>query len=373
MKKLLFIIVATFITCATFAQKKSDYEKYWQAREDSITKSQMTLSKDSIKTQATLSKTIIHQKRQDVDAVVDTLVKENSDINVNYYYNTDPFYYSNQFGYYNYGMNMWFNYRYYNDFYFGYNSWYNNDFYYRYPWFYDNNYFGYNPWFYNDFYFGYNYGYPWRYNYGYNHHNYNHNGYGNNYGVFGQRYNTQERFGSGRYVNNGGVSKKVASEGRMRFTSPSNNRSVSNQRSDQKTTYSQSKRSYSPSYNQPRMNVRPAYNNSSTTHRNINTMPQRNTNIGIQRRTESRTYSAPINRSFESSRNYNSGNASRSSNSNSNGNYSSGSRSSGGNYNSGSRSSGGSYNSGSGSSSRSSGGNYNSSSSRSSGSGTGRR
>src|ERR1035437_1095384 len=136
MKKLLFIIVATFITCATFAQgNKTNYEKYWQAKEDSITKSQMTLSNNTIR-----------QERQDVDAVVDTLVNENPDINVNYYYNTDPFNYSNQLGYYNHGMSMWFNYRYNNDFYFGY-----------------------NPWFYDDYYFGYNYGYPWRYNYwGYN-------------------------------------------------------------------------------------------------------------------------------------------------------------------------------------------------------------
>lgn len=341
MKKLLFIIVATFITCATFAQRnKTNYEKYWQAKEDSITKSQMTLSKYNTENQMTSINT-----QDTLQATVDTLAIENPDINVNYYYNTDPFYYSNQLGYYNHGMSMWFNYRYNNDFYFGY-----------------------NPWFYDDYYFGYNYGYPWRYNYWgynygynyYNHHNYNHYGYGNNYGGLGQRYNTHERFGSGRYVNNGGVSKRVAPEGRMRFTSP-NNRNVSNQRSNQKATYSQSKRNYSPSYNQPRMNTRPAYNNSSTTRRNMNTMPQRNTNIGTQRRTESRIYSAPTNRSFESSRNYNSGNASRSSNSNynsgsrSSNSYSGSNHSSGSNYSSGSRSSSSNY-SGGGGGSRSSGG-----------------
>ena len=52
MKKLLLSIALALLTFTLSAQK-SNYEKYWQAREDSITKSQTTLGNGATEKQVT--------------------------------------------------------------------------------------------------------------------------------------------------------------------------------------------------------------------------------------------------------------------------------------------------------------------------------
>jgi hypothetical protein len=342
MKKSLLTIVFALLAFTLSAQKLSNYEKYWQAKEDSITKSQTTSSNNATEKQITSA---------NQQYILDTLVKENPDIQVNYY-EYDPFLYSYNIGRFYHG---------------GFNYWMYND-----PWFYSNywmmdNYcwdWGYgfmgtfwNPWYYNDFGFGFEYGFgfnnwwysnwsPWRYNHwNHNWHNNNYNWYThNNYNGGGSEYNSNHEYGH------------VRQESSLN----TNRRTVQPQT---KALYSKTNRSYSPSYNNPRMATRPAYNNSRVTtgglfgrRANVSTQThtysQRNTQRNItpnsQRSTQSRSYSVPsrnYNSSSRSNSNYSSGSVSRSSN------YSSGSYSSGGS----SRSSG-SYSSGSSGSGRSSGG-----------------
>ena len=130
MKKLILIIIFALLTSVLFSQKKSNYEKYWQAKEDSIKKNQVAVTEKQIvefddlyyqpsKDAKKIKRDLKEFKRVYVKEVVDTLVEENSDIQVNTYYNVDPFYYSNMIGRFYYG---------------GFNYWHYNSFFYD-PWF----------------------------------------------------------------------------------------------------------------------------------------------------------------------------------------------------------------------------------------------
>lgn len=351
MKRLLLIITLVLMTLTLSAQKKSNYEKYIEAKEDSINKSQAVIADkpveyDDLYYQPSKDATKIKKhKRADVDQIVDTLVKENPDIQVNYIYNDDPFYYSSMIGrFYHGGFNYWM----YS------NPWYYNNYwmYDAYDWYWDMRFSGYPYWtypYYNNFYFGFGYNYwnPWRFNYGwgYNHNNwYSHN---NNWNHGGGNYHRPEyghRETGSALSNHKIVSPNVA---------PQNRR-----------TYTENRRTYTPSYNNTRLSTRPQYNNSrvgDVSNRRTQTTTQSRTQTNIfnrtpntQVRTQSRTYSAPT-RSYNESRSYNNGGSDR----RSSGSYGGGSsysapRSSGSsNFSSGSRSSGSSS---SGGGSRSSGG-----------------
>lgn len=286
-------------------------------------------------------------KRNNVDQIVDTLVKENPDIQVNYY-NEDPFYYSNLISrFYHGGFNYW---MYSNPW--DYNNWYYGNYfmYDAYDWYWDMRFSGYPYWnypYYNNIYFGFGYNYwnPWRFNYGWGHNNwygqhnwynqhnnfYSHHGFGN---YQQPQYGRRERPSNlSNYQNN---NKRVAPQ-QKRHIVPQN-----------RTAYGESRRDYTPSYNNPRMNTRPQYNNSRITdasNRRFESSTQSRTQTSTfnrQSSTQSRTYSAP-------SRSYSAPTQSRSYNESRSSNY--------GNMNSGSRSSGSSSFSGGGSSgSRSSGG-----------------
>ena len=340
MKKLFFIFVLALLSSVMFAQKKSNYEKYWQAREDSINKSTASITTakpeyDDLYYQPSKdAKKIKKHKRADVDVIVDTLVSENPDIQVNYYYNYDPYYYSYNIGrFYHGGFNYW---MYGNSFY------YSNWMYDPYDFYWDMRFSGYPYWSYNSFYqgfYGYNYWSPWR---NYNHYrfnNYNHNNYNNYY--------------THNWNNSGRNNSMNPVHYRTQTSSVQNRRPVVD-----------NQRTYRPSYNQPRMNTRPQYNNSrantSTNNRraDVSTQPRTYSQpIRSESRTQTRTYTAPTRSYSESRSNNNGGSDRRSSGSYGGGSSYSAPRSSGSsNFSSGSRSSGGSSSSGSSSSGSSSGG-----------------
>jgi hypothetical protein len=360
MKKLLLSIVLVLLTFTLSAQKISNYEKYWQAREDSITKSQMTSSNNATENQITSVKPeyddLYYQPNKDAQkikkhkrvntedtlrAIVDTLVKENPNINVNYY-EYDPFLYSYNIGrFYHGGFNYWM----YSD------PWFYNNYWMMDNWNWEYGFMGssfWNPWYYNDFGFGFgfnNWWYsnwsPWRHNHNWsgNHNWYTHN---HNWNNGGNGYNSNHGYAHIRQESSSNINRRVVQP-------------------QTKATYQANRRSYQPSYNNPRMNTRPQYNNSRIDNNILNRRSQVNTQSRTQanterrtyiqsnnqRSTQSRNYSVPSRSSTYSqpSRSYNSGNVNRSSN------YSSGS------YNSGSanRSSGSGSNSGGSSSSRTSG------------------
>ena len=332
MKRLLLIMSLVLMTLVLSAQKKSNYEKYWQAREDSLNKTTATAkpeyddlyyqpSKDAQK--------VKKNKRTDVDQVVDTLVKDNPDIQVNYYYNDDPFLYSYNIGrFYHGGFNYWM----YTD------PWYYSNWMYDpYDWYWDMRFSGYPYWaypYYNQFYFGFGYNYwnPWRFNYGWGHNWYgNHNWYTHN-----------------NWSNGGGNYHRPEYGHRETGSALSNHRTVPPVTPQNRSLYNESRRSYSPSYNNPRMSTRPQYNNSrlgemsnrrtqiSTQTSTFNRTP--NTQVRTQSRTyqqqnykvPSRSYSPPANRNsepqgFGRTFNFNAGDERRSSGSS---NFSSGSSSS---------------------------------------------
>jgi uncharacterized membrane protein YgcG len=358
MKRLLLLIVLVFLTLTLSAQKKSDYEKYWQAREDSIAKSQTTLSNNATKNQITSVKPeyddLYYQPSKDAQkvkkhkrvntedtlrAIVDTLVKQNPDIQVNYY-SDDPFFYSNMIGRFYYGG---FNYWMYSDPWFYNNYW----MYDAYDWYWDMRFSGYPYWnypYYNGFYFGYNnywgwnfgWNWGWNWHYPYYHNNWNHNNWYTH---------------NGNWNNGGGNYHRPEYGHRETGSALSNHRIIPQQpkiNPQNRSTYSQTRRNYQPSYNNPRISERPLYNNSHIQN-NSNVNTQRRTIMSTQSRTyqqvnknqnynvPSRSYSPPrtMDRSSQSQGfgrtfNFNSGGSSRSSSSGSNsGGSSSGGRSSG--------------------------------------------
>ena len=348
MKKLWLIIVFVLLALTLSAQKKSNYEKYWQAREDSIKKSQ------AVNTESQVQRV---DQEDTLQAIVDTIVQQNPDVQVNYF-EYDPFYYSYNLGrFYHGGLNYWM----YTDPWFYNNYWTMG----MYDWNWEMGFMGnsfWNPWYYDNYGFGYGGGYgwwysnwtPWRYNHWNHDNNWNHNNnwYTHNYNNGG---------GSGYNGNHG--------YGHTLKEIPSNiNKHITSVQPQNKALYQSSRRSYTPSYNNPRMSTRPAYNNSRVTTGSIDrrvqtgsysqsraysqSNTQRSVAPNTQRSIQSRAYSVPSRGSVSQSQSRSYSNSNSYSNSRSS-NYSSGSS----NYSSGSSSrSSGSYSSGGGGSSRSSGG-----------------
>jgi hypothetical protein len=239
-----------------------------------------------------------HQKRQNIDAIVDTLVKENPDIDVTYEYNSyDPFFYSHNISrFYHGGFNYWM----YD------NPWYYNNYwmYDSFDWYWDMRFTGYpywmynnpwnNPWnypYYNSFYFGYNNYWHMPYYYNNNYWRGGHNNfYGDNRSKQDAQYGRRERPSSLSTTHSSSITSQ-----QRRVASPQQR----NVYPENKSIYNETRRSYQPSYNNPRMNTRPQYNNSK-----INNIDDRRT----QTSTQSRTYTTPS-RSYNAtpSRSYNSG------------------------------------------------------------------
>ena len=320
-------------------------------------------------------KKIKHVRRDYIKETVDTLVKENPNIEVNYIYNDDPFYYSNMIGGFYHG---------------GFNYWHYNPFFYD-PWDFDfgwgwNPYYGYNypygfgyPYYNYGFGFGYNsywgFGFGWNHwNYGWHGNNWNHNNWYSHNGSWnnGGNYRRPE-YGRRESPSNLTQTNSTINR-RMPNTQQGGNRMMGQQRmqpQDKPMYNQQNRRTYTPSYDNPRMTTRPQYNNSRMGNMNnmgnrgsnmqnsgMNNMQNRRTQISTQSSTQSRTYSPPT-RSYNST-------PSRSYNNSSSGSFNQGSSRS---YNSGSSNFSGSRSSGSSSSSAGS-----SSGGRSSGgSSTGRR
>lgn len=364
--------------------KQSNYEKYWESKNGKVEKLK-GLPKPEFDDLYFNPKTdqprVKHQRRNNLEQIVDTLVQENPNITVNVY-DLDPFYYSNRIGRFYYGgfNRMMYSCPWY------YNSWMYED--YGWGW---NPYYGYNYPYYNDFYFGFNtFGYTtfghywepfpdWNFGfgyYGYNHYGYNnwnhHNYYGNNSG------NYQNKTNYGRIERPSTMSSQRRTDTKQNYNQSDRNRNTSPQ---SRSTYSENRRSYTPSYNRPRMNTIPVYNNSHIENRRV--MP----NSISESRTQNRTYSQPNNTQRSSvsrtqnrtystpSMNRNYSQPSNNHNTNRSSNYSQPSNS----YNSGGRrsnsesfNSGGSSNSGGGSS-NSGGGSIRSSGGRGSITGSGRR
>jgi len=340
MKKLLMLLTMLFFSLLAMGQKTtpdttkmSNYEKYLLQQGQTAIPSPK-ISKDTVikkkewddiyfnsKTDRQVKKNKKH--RDDADQIVDTLVQENPDINVNYYYNyDDPFFYSYNIGRFYHG---------------GFNYWMYSD-----PWIY-NNYFGMmdiNDWYWEYRFLGYPYwlypeynylglmlwGGPWEYGRYYNYWNpwrFNHNHW--NPWRFN---NDQWNHGSYPYYGNN-LHQSNPGNAKYRHIEAASSYSAGKRALPQtKSAYSANRRAYTPSYNAPARSVRPEYNNSRASmptqrsSRNANPAynsrsAQRNYSSGPLHRSESRSYSVPS-RSQNSS--YSSGSNSRSSNS-----YSSGS------------------------------------------------
>ena len=253
------------ITFMLSAQKVSNYEKYWQAREDSLRNDQNYVAENN------------DLYDQPINAV-DTLVRENPNIDVNYYDN-DPFFYSNNLG------------RFYHN---GFNFWLFAD-----PYYYD---YWMNDWYLWDWNYGFMgdlFWYPWYYNGWYGNGYYAHNNF---------NYNNHHRL----YVN-----QKLHGENPQNFV---NNHQINRRTTAvQQSQNNQNRRAYRPgylqSYNSPRMSTRPQYNN--TRNGFFGAFNRNRTVVTQQRNTQSRTYSMPSRRnysapsrsssSFGSGRSYSSG------------------------------------------------------------------
>lgn len=260
--------------------------------------------------------------RNQIDQIVDTLVKENPEIVVNNYYNDDPFYYSHNIGrFYHGGLNYWM----YSD-----PFWYSNYWYYsNYDWSWEFRFMRNTYWPYSSFYFVDRYDYwgwnswmynPWRFNY-YGHNNYNqyNNYYGNN--NFNHNSNNSVTPQYGRRERPSNLTQSNPPRRSIQQTQPQ-------QRNPQNMKqYSESRRSYAPSYETPRMSTRPNFNNSRINNGNNGTMRGNvgnmnnntgNINMPNSRReatpqtrtytpTQNREYSAPSRSYSEPTRNFNSG------------------------------------------------------------------
>lgn len=300
MKKLIFILITIFATSALFAQvrEKSDYEKYWEAKEvakfdDTVKVEQTTIKPeyndlyynaklDSIKEQ---QKSLREEKRDFKKEQQKTVVN-------NYYYN--DFHYANLINkYYRGSFSFWYNYQY-SSFYS--NSWYwNSNFGLYDPFYYD--YYPYYSWNYRPYYYWYSpyYSY-WHWKPAPKdriHNNYNYNGHN-------IQYSHRER--PSTMILNQLTIKKVniiRNQAETRSSTITQERRTTTTTSQQdKPTYSETRRTYTPSYSTPRMNTRPEYNNSKTrsynssgTDRPIYTRPSTQTRTSTS--TQTRTYSTP--------------------------------------------------------------------------------
>lgn len=220
MKRLILITIFAFLGLTIKAQK-SDYEKYWQAREDSINKSQISSTNKKIEFDDLYyqpSKDAkINKYRKSRKPTIDTLPDI---INNNNYYNNDPYFYSHSINrFYHRGFNYWL---YSNPFYF-----YDN------YWMYDT-----NDWYWNMRFNNFYWSHPQRFYFGFEHNHWN-----------------SWRFTNNLYGNNhNGNSENIKKPENIQREKPS---TLSN-----RVTPQQNRRTYTPTYNQPRMTTRPQYNNS---------------------------------------------------------------------------------------------------------------
>lgn len=247
------------------AQKKTNYEKYWQAREDSITRCRMI---DTTEKQVSEFDDLYYQPvkrlnhRRMTSNVIDTLITQNPQINITY----DPFFYSNNINrFYHGGFSYWT---------------YTNPWYYTNYWMYDNydwywefrfmrNSYWYNtPRYHNGFSFGYD---------NYQHNNWKHNNpYRHNGNGFQQRpeYSRNERPSTQLTNHNNRIERRVVPQ-------------------DKSTYQQQNRRSYTPSYDAPRLSTRPSFNNTKPNDMRRN-----------YEKREIRTYQPQSNRNNTPSRNY---------------------------------------------------------------------
>lgn len=300
MKKMLFIFVVIFLTGALFAQK-SNYEKYYEARDDQETQQQDSIAKSKqiveIPVVQSNKPATIFSKHKETTQTQVVVVPEDTDVNVyvvepfDYGLFYSPFAFSVSFGLWGYP-------------YYGYP-------YYGYP------YYGfYDPWYYP--YWGYPY-YGYGYGSGYYHPHDGDHGHGAlGWHGYDGGYNGHHDYsytGNKTFINSHQSSRR-----------PSTSRTQS--------SYAQDRRSTSV-YTRPEMSTRPKYNNTKsgsfgTQSRNSFTAPQRS---------QSRSYSTPRSSTPASTRSSTPASRSFSSPSHSSGSFG-GSRSSGGSYSGGSRSSG---------------------------------
>jgi hypothetical protein len=303
---LLLIIAIAFLTSTLFAQnKKIEYDDLYYLP-----------SKDAKSVKHVKQKSVIAEDTLLFDAynVADTLVKENPNITINYYDN-NPFFYSNRIGrFYHGGFNYW---MYSNPWYYS-NYW----MYDLYDWYWESRFMDYP--YYNGFYFGYNSYWSWNFgwNWGWNwyHPYYEHNNYWygghNNFYVYNRprqdvQYGRRERQSNLSSIYNNRVTSQE------RRIAPSQQRNVNPQ---DRPTYNQNRRTYTPSYNNPRLGVRPQYNNSRPS--DMGRTYERKAEISTESRTQSRTYQPSVNRSSNystPSRSYSPPATNRSSNFNSSG------------------------------------------------------
>jgi hypothetical protein len=135
MKKILILFAALLLISTLQAQdKKSNYEKYWQAREDSLYGSKSTdkVEYDDLYYQPSKDKKAKHVKK-------DTI--EKSVVVHNYYYDND-FYYANRFRHFYHPTFYW---GFYTPYYYG--GWYEPFYYDWYMPYYSHNYWwGWNSW-----------------------------------------------------------------------------------------------------------------------------------------------------------------------------------------------------------------------------------
>ena len=205
MKKIILILIVIFATSALFAQvrEKSDYEKYWEAREAA------KYNVDTLQLTAEEAKNIeyddvYYQPSQDKKQVTTIFDRKPKEPKPEGYYQgygdgykegvedvarlfDDDYYYANRIYRFNYGFsysyyspNWRFHYGFYDPFWYDpfYYDWYSPYYSWGYP------YYGYNYW-YSPYYYSWNYPY---YNYSWNYYSYNYRQSNYGHGALGSRY-----------------------------------------------------------------------------------------------------------------------------------------------------------------------------------------
>jgi hypothetical protein len=327
MKKIILTIIGIFTISALFAQvEKSDYEKYWEAKEAARFGDTLVLSTEEAKAQFPEEYDDLYYTSKDKKQVTTIFNKKSKqpvsietqsynkgyndgieDMYGDFYYTSRiyRFHYGIGFSYYNpywsisWGNPYWYDPFYY-DWYYPYYSW-------RYP-NYNYNYW-YSPWYYDSYYSwrypNYNYYYSYNY-YNYRSPNYGHGALGSKYYGYDSRYgNTKNSYipvgnsksiSQQKYVTNGmrKSSSTALSQPQKSVNTVTQERRVNPQ---DKPLYNESKRTYTPTYSTPRMSQRPQYNNTRTTTR-TSTSTQTRTYNGTQGNVQRRTTNATQSRSY---------------------------------------------------------------------------
>jgi len=232
MKRLLFLIAVIFLTSALFAQPKSDYEKYYEAKEAQAAQASQPVQQDTIVEKPVVKKnkphTIFDKYEPEQTTVVYTTEDMDNDVNI---YVVEPFSYSMFYS--PFAFSLSFGYPYYG---FGYP-------YYGYGY--------YDPWYYPYYGYGYGWGYPYcGYGYGYPYYGYGGGYYPQNgdrgHGMLGSHgYSSGYNSGGNSYYGNGNGSISSKSLGRS-YSSRSSNSFTAQSKSQS------SARSYTSPENKPK-------------------------------------------------------------------------------------------------------------------------